>query len=608
MPPPYQHISLYFEPLGLELPKITALDADGSSYRTVLFQPKGEVEFLSTDGQFRIGNQDEALASSKFQKFFDTIDDNVALAVTPEYSCPWNTIRQQISDGNLPKMGNLWVIGCESIMPKELKAFKADFKDSLTIICEDEIETDPEDKFYDPVCIFFKTTETTSGNERDILVIQFKVQAMGGTKIEADHMILGRRRYIISNNLGDSIFLAVIICSDALILSDPCSIDPRFLPQPFLLLHLQLNPSSKYEAFKRYRMNYFLTSAKNDDKEVICLNWADGTKIHGGKGAVELESGGTAIFIKTPELDVSASRIAANDELGMAYHHWKSGETAVFQFAPEEGIFLFETYKCAQYLAPAANRKRTGPKMLTFYSWQTTDFIDKKFGPADYEASLNHLIGLSFSAEEFFPLFSGGLPTLDMERLIALTVGNVFPQYDNHGQITSNWDTIVNLRSMRLESSEFSNRLTFLFEKDLETVEKKRKIFVNYSAANQLLKANKIIPKIKRFEGFSPEGKLYYSKTFQNLLSKDGNKRATFVFIGMENSDCQAQIMFGRLVKILSRGLGNQQEATQARKMLIVGFSMPGSKVGVVYDKRKPDATQSSDVSHNSFLRIEKDD
>lgn len=48
------------------------------------------------------------------------------LVVTPEYSMPWEVLAEAVRAGNVPSIGKLWVLGCESIKYQELEALKRD--------------------------------------------------------------------------------------------------------------------------------------------------------------------------------------------------------------------------------------------------------------------------------------------------------------------------------------------------------------------------------------------------------------------------------------------------------------------------------------------------
>ena len=65
----------------------------------------------------RFGNQHDE--EEKFNQFLQTSFDNKsALIVTPEYSCPWNSVRNLLNNTDyIPNIGNLIVLGCESITP-----------------------------------------------------------------------------------------------------------------------------------------------------------------------------------------------------------------------------------------------------------------------------------------------------------------------------------------------------------------------------------------------------------------------------------------------------------------------------------------------------------
>ena len=81
---------------------------------------------------------------------------NADLVMTPEYSCPWKTIQEIISNDVLPQENKLWVIGCESIKTDEFLSMTEGIK-KVTWIYEDEILEHVDYKFLNAVCYIFKT-------------------------------------------------------------------------------------------------------------------------------------------------------------------------------------------------------------------------------------------------------------------------------------------------------------------------------------------------------------------------------------------------------------------------------------------------------------------
>jgi hypothetical protein len=111
----------------------------------------GKIEY-DTSG---IRSADKEIATAKFYEFFDiAISENVELAITPEYSCPWTSIETFITESKFPAEDKLWIIGCESIKPKELKNLTEKHDNVIWIYDEYLVmQNINENKFFDPVCM-----------------------------------------------------------------------------------------------------------------------------------------------------------------------------------------------------------------------------------------------------------------------------------------------------------------------------------------------------------------------------------------------------------------------------------------------------------------------
>src|SRR3954454_8300140 len=109
-------------PAGLEPPTLNALVPDKNNYSVLLIQPRGQIEVTAG-----VHNRDRALASKQFKQFLaEAVAMRADLAVTPEYSMPWEVLVEAIKAGTHPKSGTLWAFGCESIKYTELEVLKAD--------------------------------------------------------------------------------------------------------------------------------------------------------------------------------------------------------------------------------------------------------------------------------------------------------------------------------------------------------------------------------------------------------------------------------------------------------------------------------------------------
>jgi len=117
----FEYLDNHLEKLGLERPNLEVLKSDVNEYNTLAYQHQGNVVASREKGLY-VRNEDRQIAKKKFKDFFRlAIEESVQLALTPEYSCPWDNIENQLENNSLPEYGDLWIIGCESILPSELK-------------------------------------------------------------------------------------------------------------------------------------------------------------------------------------------------------------------------------------------------------------------------------------------------------------------------------------------------------------------------------------------------------------------------------------------------------------------------------------------------------
>jgi len=118
---------------GLAAPDLRVLTPNVENYTALLFQPQGDIE-ADTNG---VRNADQALASQQHAAFLaDAVAQQVAIAITPEYSTPWQVLESCLRAGTVPADNALWVVGCESITLDGLAAFRDRLADIATVLFE----------------------------------------------------------------------------------------------------------------------------------------------------------------------------------------------------------------------------------------------------------------------------------------------------------------------------------------------------------------------------------------------------------------------------------------------------------------------------------------
>lgn len=454
----FECIDTFLRNYGLKNPKLNALVPDASLYKTLLFQPLGDIEY----GDYFVRNVDENISMKKFRSFFNLAkDSNADLVMTPEYSCPWKMIQEIINNDLLPQESKLWVIGCESIKVNEFLSITRCIENVNWIYEEKILEYIDNDKFLSAICYIFKTKDS-SDTLKNVVIVQFKTNPMGGTDYETDRLILGNTIYILRND-ENSIFLITLICADGLIF------DIRHLPFniniPCLILHLQLNKEPFNYKYSAYRRNYYQDNRLN--KEFISLNWARNSKMNAEDFG---PYGGSALYTKSEDLNFEDKKVCTNHRLGLYYAKWDEVYAHIFFFNYDEFIFEYENTKVSQANAPIQNQNNTGPRMKKAYNWNDENKWESIKNIDDEFSSFCSIIKLNNKL-----LTTDDLSPVDKERLILLSTGKAKFRH---------WFKIENLESFKVytdgKNSELNSRLTFPQDTYRKTYSEKKKTLMYF--------------------------------------------------------------------------------------------------------------------------------
>lgn len=441
----FEYIETSLDKKDLSIISLRVLIPDDQLYKVACFQPKGAVEARADS----IRNSDQLLAVKKHREFLSiALNENVELALSPEYSCPWATIEQIIQQGMFPANGNLWVLGCESISPNEL-AEVCNRNNDVVWIYEELPSNDR--RFLDPICYFLNASQNGSQNIKNVVVLQFKQQRMADGKldfIERDNMILGSKAYILRND-ANSIYLATLICADGLTFEDNQLLQHS---HPHIIIHPQLNYNPRHITIRRYRNEAYLY---NKVRDYICINWSRGAIV--SQVGSPTAFGGSGFYTKSDEIDLEDARINENHYKGLYYARCAENYSHVYLLNYDEFVFLFRTTKLSQHGVPAVLQgTRTGPQALKAYTWneaatawaEGTD-VDDGFHEICHEAGLN--LG---------QLEASTTNPLDRERLLALSTG----QIDDSQGIP--WYSPLAIKFFRINQDEIVRRLTFFQDPD----------------------------------------------------------------------------------------------------------------------------------------------
>lgn len=570
----FEYIDKFLREEGLLNPELEILIQNATPYKALLFQPCGTIEV----GDYFVRNQEHDLAVKKFRSFFDLANKkNVDIAITPEYSCPWEVIKNLIEDDVLPENKKLWVIGCESIKPNELKKIIDENTQVTWIYEKDKVNTDINGKFLSPICYFFKTGKSNNSELHDVIFIQFKTNQMGGISFEMERLLPGEYIYIFRNE-GLSINLVTTICSDSLNL-DIKKI-PDYIQNSYLLIHPQLNLKPQNANFSKYRKDCY----ENDYpwKEFICLNWARNSNLNGNI----MKFGGSALYTKSDKLDLSDEKINDNHEKGLYYTNWQYVHGNIYFFNYDEHIFLFENTKTAQFEVSPQSRIRFGPKIMEIYSWsEQTNWYTVQNVVDDFDNLCNNIEG------DFTSLSS--LKPIDRERLIALSTGlATFPE----------WYEPKKNKLFYANYDETNKRVTFLQDPDQDTQTEKENYVNLFGTLNtSIITEGRNFP--KNIEDLANNCLIQYHPTQtnqdsynQNLYSSNAGAPATAVYLGPKK-ELRARSIFDKVSKLFDDG------QTQSGKRVVVWYENTNRNIVPICSDTKPSISENVTISKNSIRK-----
>jgi hypothetical protein len=363
-----------------------------------------------------------------------------------------------------------------------------------------------------------------------VIVLQFKTQAMGGNTFERDHLLCGRRIYVW-HNPADNIRLISLICSEALtfdqIATDECGFDLH----PYLIFHPQLIKDPHHVANSSYR-NRLFDQAVSERIEVLTLNWARGFTFLGDSPA---PYGGSAIYTKSPEFELSDARLEANHQKGLFYSFWHARRTDLCFLSFDQHVFYYRMPKTVQ-IVQAVLARRTGPEMLSLWDWNIPE--------STWVDSANANDGFAQLCETFqLPACDYCLnathTTLDRERILTLSAGKLRGARD--------WHKVRNMDSFAAEDNERSKRLTFTHEQAQASVTFRREHLANYIKLQMTVLANPshFPPTIQDLKGDWTLQPPNVANGFRfNLVSRSGQVQgATAIFLGLVPPDVVRRLM-----------------------------------------------------------------
>lgn len=586
------------------------MKADDVQYYMLLFQPLGDIctgpkncvesenKIETTTEDHFVKNKDKE-SYEKFKAFFDlAIDKKVDVAITPEYSCPWKVFTELIENHNFPDYGKLWVIGCESIKPTELKEIIEYYSDkekgynNITWICEeDKLNFNVDREFLDPLCYIFKTKKLDC-SEHTVIVVQFKTAYMGSIHFEKQYLLKGDIIYILRNK-ESGINLFTLICSDSLNIKVDKLIrdrDINYEQLSYLVIHIQLNNDPRNINFSQYRKDCF--SKRSSNKNFICLNWARNTKLLGKK----LEFGGSALYFKpvnpaSKYRDLHDNDIITNNnhKKGLYYTNWKKYYGDIYFLNYNEYVFYLKAPKASQYMVePQQQIIELEPEMISIYYWK------KKFLDClEVDDGLNEQIKRLGSEWIYSILMNSEIEPLNKERLIALSTGQAR---------SKDWYDLKKSKLFHADVCEINKRITCWQDPDSD-FESKRSLLNLFGELSKCVKDENNFPKnIQKLANncsisykIDPKNEETYNyNLYFDTTDGDSNiPPATASFLGTKDETSALDTYFD-MCKLFSQ--------SQTAKRVVVWY-VQGSLIIPLCDENNPRINDNTDASRNSFAR-----
>jgi hypothetical protein len=440
-------VSTILHEKGLKYPLFKAIEGGNvANYKVLLMQPQAEVE-ISAAG---IRSKNNALAKQQFGDFIRlAVERKSALAITPEYSMPWDVLIGAIIDGAAPGDGMLWAFGCESIKYSDLTTKFGGLPGNVVGVCEMLQHND--DRFVDPLVYCFVTTEVANpATKRIVLLVQFKTTAMGNIQYELDNLQLGTAIYQFGEP-AQEIRLVTLICSDAFAVSEA---DALSLHDRTLLIHIQMNANPRQDIYRKYREKFLAYYGK--ETEIICLNWAqdicewENTQSKNWKN-VSL----SGWYLRPEKYDDSDAVQGHNHKHGLYYTwlHASRVHALYFNFSPS--VFEVDASKVAHIGVLAPLPPPRGPRVKVYYEWNAQS---GKWEPANgANDGFVSAVDNSGAAKVHLKNLADSNPLI-AERALALSSGKI-----SGGR---NWHRLTLLDSCSIAADEVIKRITFCQDSD----------------------------------------------------------------------------------------------------------------------------------------------
>lgn len=524
------NVSDYLEIHGLSNPALEVLNPTEESYRALLLQPSGPFLGDAT----RIGPLDIDSADQQATRLLEmAVKGGHHLVVTPEYYLPVKTLLKCVEGDMFPAQGALWVLGCESMTPKQLEEFKTQAVQTGTceVLFEEDKAAEKQGTYFDPVAYFFIAKEKQSGNERRVVLFQFKTISSKDEHYFENKLLRKGRSIYQFTGPNEHLSLATIICSDAFAIAEEKDVLLKLTRQA-TLLHIQLNQKPHNPDYQKYRVETFCRNLRTSNCDIVCLNWAENMvfKEHAnGKEHEWNNETGSAWYLPHDRCSSADTEIENNERKGLYYSkHRRHRHVLHFHYAPA----VFElTVPKVEHTGLQLHANSTGPTLDARYTWNENSLAwVEQTECAD--TGLTQLFSGDENVEAAFSQLKTEESRLRIERAVVLTCGLTNGKED--------WYAAAELPSLQINDDELPQRVTVCLERDARTRDERHRRVQGVAALHHIL-ANESLPlQIRDLAGGG--ARIHWSrKSPHTNVVKDGQEPALVSFLGWSPLEDQIQ-------------------------------------------------------------------
>ena len=260
------------------------------------------------------------------------------------------------------------------------------------------------------------------------------------------------------------------------------------------------------------------------------MNWAKGTRI---PSAEEISFSGSALYIKTDEINQDDNIVNNNHARGLYYTYWSNRYSHNYYLNCEEGVYYFKSTKVCQRLSASSRSKRTGPEAMEVYGWNYSSDDWALLIPTP-DDGFNSLCG-ELNCDEPC-LINQDLSPLEKERLLTLSCGKISDQRDGK----NNWHDLKQLDFLKVADDEIIKRITFAHDNDTEARDHRNKIVLRFSELSKAIIKNpanfpdcvKDLQNNSHLGYFSNDSTIKYNCNLFPRNDDSRNAPATVVFLG----------------------------------------------------------------------------